>query len=50
VATFATPPRTHEELIRAADRLQYLVKHHGKNSVMYETLGGEPPARPALAA
>lgn len=50
VATFANPPRTHEELIRAADRLQYLVKHHGKNSVMYETLGGEPPVRPALAA
>jgi len=52
VATFMSPPPTVDALIQKADELMYAVKHSGKNSVQYETLGmvqgGAMPGRRSL--
>jgi len=52
-ATFADPPSTLTEAIKAADRLMYEVKNGGKNAAAFETLASVPqppdgvrPARP----
>jgi diguanylate cyclase (GGDEF)-like protein len=40
VVTFYQPPKNADELIQKADALQYVVKHGGKNGVMYQSIGG----------
>ncbi len=39
VATFVEPPEAADVLVGKADQLQYEVKHAGKNSVRFQTIG-----------
>lgn len=43
-ATFAAPMDDVEEMVRTADELMYTVKRAGKDSIVYETFGGEGQA------
>lgn len=36
VVTYETPPDSVDEIIRAADKLMYISKSHGKNTIKYE--------------
>jgi diguanylate cyclase (GGDEF)-like protein len=48
VVTFMSPPSTVDEVLRLSDRLMYIAKDNGKNSIQYEVLAArERPPVPA---
>lgn len=50
LATFHRLPADADEMLNTADRLQYQVKHNGKNSVLHTVVGMPMGSPPAVAA
>ena len=46
-ATFVTPPRSVDEMLRHADQLMYDAKRSGKNGARFEIVGRQPVLGPA---
>jgi diguanylate cyclase (GGDEF)-like protein len=50
VATFHRLPANADEMLNTADRLQYQIKHNGKNGVLATVIGTPMGSPPAMAA